>query len=129
MVKSKLNSNKNKSVDQKTISKEVAQRLGMNVSDVVAVIEQEQKQTMAYVKRGFKVVKKNYLTITSIELKGRKWISPLDGKEYVFPDRKRLYVRIGEGFKNYINGTKKMPEKICRFVGNSLQDEDINTAE
>ena len=78
--------------------------------------EEKKTLTMEYVKMGYKVIKKNYITI-----EGRKygakvgWKSPLDGKTYDLPAKTRILVRVGDGFKRYIEN-KKMPEKLCRFV-------------
>mgnify|MGYP003313269433 CR=1 FL=1 len=81
--------------------------------------EEKKTLTMEYVKMGYKVIKKNYITI-----EGRKygakvgWKSPLDGKTYDLPARTRILVRVGDGFKRYIEN-KKMPEKLFRFVDSS----------
>ena len=106
----------NRTIDQLSIARNIADKTGFKISDILAVIEEEQKMTMEYVKMGYKVIKKNYLTI-----EGRKygakmgWKSPLDGKTYDIPAKTRILVRVGDGFKNYIEN-KKMPEKLCRFV-------------
>jgi hypothetical protein len=39
----------------------------------------------------------------------------LTGKIYDIPAKTRILVRVGDGFKRYIEN-KKMPEKLCRFV-------------
>ena len=65
---------------------------------------------------GYKVVKKNYLTIEGRKMEGKKaWKSPLTGKIYDIPAKTRILVRVGDGFKRYIEN-KKMPDKLCRFV-------------
>ena len=67
-------------------------------------------------KMGYKVIKKNYLTIEGRKMEGKKaWKSPLTGKIYDIPAKTRILVRVGDGFKRYIEN-KKMPDKLCRFV-------------
>ena len=106
-----------RTIDQMTIARLISQRLNVKLSDAISVIEAEQKLTMEYVKMGYKVIKKNYLTIEGRFTEGKKnWVSPLNGKTYTLPASTRILVRVGVGFKNFIDN-KKMPEKLCRFVG------------
>lgn len=105
-----------KSVDQQTIARIIATKYGYAISEVMAIVEEEQRLTMTYVKQGFKVIKKNYITLESKPTKAKKWLSPLNGKVYELPEHQRINVRIGDGFKAYVSGLKPMPEKICRFV-------------
>lgn len=114
-----------RSVDQLTIAKLVATRTGMTLADVQDVIELEQKLTMEYVKNGFKVIKKNYLTLIPRVIKGRVFNCPINGEEYKLETKQSVSIRVGEGFKSFISGTKKsMPERMCRFV-----DGDTNAAD
>ncbi|MBR2881115.1 MAG: HU family DNA-binding protein [Prevotella sp.] len=109
------------SIDQMSIAKKVAGRLGLKLTDVMLVIEEEQKLTMEYVKMGCKVIKKNYLTIEGKKVEGKKdWISPLTGKKYTIDPSVRVYVRVGRGFKQYI-AEKKMPDRLCRFVSGGVE--------
>ena len=115
VVKSKKE--KIRTVDQMTIARLISNKTGLTITEIQEVIELEQKFTMDYIKRGRKVVKKNYLTLTPNIIKGKKFISPLNGVEYELPPRMGVIVKVGAGFKAYIsNNKKKMPEKICRFV-------------
>ena len=127
MAKEKIKSKKSKSVDQVTIARLVANKTGFTLSEVQEIIELEQKYTMDYIKRDYKVVKKNYLILTPKILKGRTLKNPLDGKDYVLPSRKSVSVKVGNGFKVYISdNTKKMPNKMCRFVnGNEVLANDM----
>ena len=82
----------------------------------MTIIEEEQKLTMQYVKMGYKVIKKNYLTIESKDVAAKKaWVSPLNGKTYDIEPTVRVLVRVGAGFKQYV-ADRKMPDKLCRFV-------------
>jgi hypothetical protein len=106
-----------KSVDQLTIAKVVATRMGMAPSQIIEVIEMEQKTTMNYVKRGYRVVKKNYLTITPKAKKSFMISSPLTNQTYMLPEKVSVRVKVGMGFKNYVsNKGAKMPNRLCRFV-------------
>jgi|1048.fasta_scaffold147728_2 hypothetical protein len=106
-----------KSVDQLTIAKVVATRMGMAPSQIIEVIEMEQKTTMNYVKRGYRVVKKNYLTITPKAKKSFVISSPLTNQTYMLPEKVSVRVKVGMGFKNYVsNKGAKMPNRLCRFV-------------
>jgi|LGVF01.2.fsa_nt_gb nucleoid DNA-binding protein len=107
---------KNLTVDQKTIAKLVASRLGLDIKTVESVVETEQKTTMSYIKRGFKVTKKNYLVLEPKLKKGYTFSSPIDGKVYDIPNKVRISVRLGEGFKSYVNDNSKMANRLCRFV-------------
>lgn len=105
-----------RTIDQMSIARSIAEKFGLKISDVVAVIEEEQKMTMEYAKMGYKVIKKNYLTIEGRKVEGKAgWICPLDGKVYDIPAKTRILVRVGDGFKRYVE-SKKMPDKLCRFV-------------
>ena len=116
-----------KTVDQMTLARLVSNKTGLTITEVQEVIELEQKFTMDYIKRGRKVIKKNYLTLTPTVVKEKKFKSPLDGKQYEIPSRRGVSVKVGAGFKAYISeNKKKMPEKICRFVdGTNSTDENI----
>lgn len=119
-----------KSVDQLTIAKVVATRMGMAPNQVIEVIETEQKTTMSYVKRGYRVVKKNYLTITPKIKKSYSLTSPLNHQAYLVPEKVSVRVKVGMGFKNYVsNKGAKMPNRMCRFVKDVKIKENLTLAE
>ena len=106
-----------KTIDQLSFARMIAQKFNLKLSDVTKVIEEEQRLTIEYVRLGYKVIKKNYLTVESRKYAGKKdWVSPLDGNTYQLPPTTRILIRAGEGFKNIV-ASKKMPDKLCRFVG------------
>ena len=108
-----------RTIDQMSIARQISEKFGYKISDILTVVEEEQKLTMEYAKMGYKVIKKNYLTIEGRRFEAKKaWKSPLDGKTYDIPAKTRILVRVGDGFKRYIEN-KKMPEKLCRFVDGS----------
>lgn len=118
MPKAKYKPEKNiKTIDQLSVAKLVATRLGMSLPSVLEVIELEQKLTMQHVRNGFRVIKKNYVTFTPIKKPSYVMKSKLDGQHYEVPDRVTIKASLGQGFKAYVaNQEGKMPEKICRFV-------------
>ena len=81
MAKAKYKPEENmKSIDQLTIAKEIAQELSQHAPLVSKVIEAEQKLTMKYVKEGYKIIKKNYVTFTQVKKPDYKMISKQKGK-------------------------------------------------
>ena len=108
---------KTRTVDQLSFARLIAQKFNLKISDVTKVIEEEQRLTIEYVRLGYRVIKKNYLTIESRKYAEKKnWVSPLDGKTYTLAPTTKILIRAGEGFKNVV-ASKKMPDKLCRFVG------------
>lgn len=108
-----------KSIDQNSFAHMIAKKYNLKLSDVMAVIVEEQKLTMEYAKMGYRIVKKNYLTIESKPIEGKKdWKCPLNGKTYNLAPSFRVNVRVGIGFKRYLSD-KKMPDNLCRFVSGS----------
>ncbi|MCF7930463.1 MAG: HU family DNA-binding protein [Acholeplasmataceae bacterium] len=116
-------SSKLKSIDQLSIAKIVATRLGMSVSQVVEVVEMEQKITMQHVKNNYKVIKKNYITFIPIVKPGYLMHSRLDSNTYEVPERTTIRTKVGQGFKSYVSdNSSKMPDNICRFVDRKEKD-------
>ncbi|BCR35195.1 HU family DNA-binding protein [Mariniplasma anaerobium] len=118
MAKAKYKPEENmKSIDQLTIAKQIADELSLHAPLVTKVIELEQKLTMQYVKEGYKIIKKNYVSFTPVKKPGFKMTSKLNGQTYEIPERLTVKVRLGQGFKAFVaDGNGKMPDKICRFV-------------
>ena len=106
-----------RTIDQMSIARLISQKFDFKLADVISIIEEEQKLTMEYARMGYKVIKKNYLTIESKRFEGKKdWVCPLNGKKYSIEPKARVLVRVGAGFKKYISD-KQMPDRLCRFVG------------
>lgn len=59
---------------------------------ITRVIEEEQKLTMLKIKKGYKVCKKNYLTLTPVSTKERKIHSPLTQKVYEIPAKNSVRI-------------------------------------
>jgi hypothetical protein len=104
-------------MDQMTMARTISETLNVPLAMIIEIIELEQKLTMQYVRDGYKVTKKNYITFTPVKKKGFVLESKITGKSHKIPDRNSIRVTLGQGFKVYVSGQKdKMPEKICRFV-------------
>ena len=89
----------------------------INETNLIDVVETEQQLTMSHVKRGFRVVKKNYLTLIPMIREPYTLISKLDKKEYKLDKRVRVKIKVGQGFKSYVaDKGKSMP---IRFVASS----------
>lgn len=105
-----------KTVDQLTLNRLIAQKFEMTIASVSDIILEWQKLIMSMVKNDTKIILKNFITLESREYKGKAWTSPLDKKVYNMEDRKRVLVRIGEGFKRYLNDDQKADDRLCRFI-------------
>ncbi len=108
--KDEQKSAKVKTVDQLTIAKMIADKTGLTITEITEIIELEQKLTMSFIKKGRKVIKKNYLTLTPCIVKSRSLKCPLNSKDYEIPAHLSVTVRVGSGFKAYLNDSKKMPD-------------------
>lgn len=117
-----------KTVDQLTLARLIAQKFEMTITSVLDIILEEQKLSMEFVGNGYKVIKKNYLTLEAREYKGKEWKSPLDKKMYITKDRKRVLVRVGEGFKHYLNEDKKIDDRLCRFVARKTETPTLDAS-
>ena len=116
MKENQENSTKELTVDQLTIAKRIVEEMPeFSLTDVQKIIQREQELTMIAVKKGVKVVKKNYLTIYTNDTKERKIKSPLNGETYTIPAHRAVYVKVGDGFKSMV-ANKEMPSKICRSI-------------
>ena len=115
-------SKENKVVDQITIAKRINQEMPeFNLTDIQKIIQREQELTMFAVSKGYKVVKKNYLTIYPYNAKERTLVSPLNGEKYTIEARRMVGVKVGEGFKNLV-AKRDMPSKICRSVAKNPEE-------
>lgn len=104
------------SINQKDIAKELAMKFGMNLSEIESILEEEAKIVMLYASKGYRIVRKNYMTIKPTQMPARKFVSPITKKEYDLPQSYRIIIIAGLGFKTLLNKNKKMPNKMCRFV-------------
>lgn len=105
-----------KTVDQLTLARIIAQKHEIPIAEVLEIVVEEQKLTMQFVNDGYRVIKKNYLTMEAKQYESKTWVSPLDKKTYETGEHRRVLVRIGEGFKSFLNDNKKMEDRLCRFI-------------
>ena len=85
-----------KTIDQLTFARIIAQKYELPINTVLNIILEEQKLTMMYVSRGYKVIKKNYITIKPAVQHPRKFVCPINKKEY---DKINNYIKFtGDGF-------------------------------
>lgn len=91
-----------RTIDQKSLAKVVAARMGREPEEILAIIEEEQRMTMSYVRRGYRVEKRGYLTLEPKIFPAYTFISGLDGKPRHVETRKRLSIRLGQHFKDYL---------------------------
>lgn len=105
-----------RTIDQLTLNRLIAQKFEMTIASVSDIILEWQKLIMTMVKNNTKIILKNFITLEAREYKGKEWKSPLDNKVYNMDDRKRVLVRIGEGFKHYLNDDQKTDDRLCRFI-------------
>lgn len=108
-----------KTIDQLTLNRLIAQKFEMTISSVSDIILEWQKLIMVMIKNNTKIILKNFITLEAREYKGKEWKSPLNNKVYNMDDRKRVLVRIGEGFKHYLNDDQKTDDRLCRFVADN----------
>lgn len=113
-----------KTISQLEIAKEIANELNTTIDFVLKVVDMEQRKTMEYVSKGYKVIKKNYLTLTPCKQKARKIHSALTNKDYELKPKTTVKVSVGEGFKSFVNVDKPMKDKLCRFVGSNNSVEE-----
>jgi nucleoid DNA-binding protein len=106
-----------KTVSQDEIAREISAKFGVTLELVSDIITEEQKATMRYVANGYRVVKKNFLTLSLRTLPERTFTSPLDKKVYLVSEKKLVRVRVGEGFTDFCNSNiKAKKEPMCKFV-------------
>ena len=119
--KKKVSSTKKeiKSISQLEIAKEIAREFNLTIEQVLKIVDMEQRKTMEYVKKGYKVIKKNYLTLTPISKDARTIHSALTNQDYEVKAKMIVRVSVGEGFKSFINVDRPMKDKLCRFVNSS----------
>lgn len=109
----------NNVIDQLEIAKRILKEFpSFTLSDIQNIIRREQELTMFAVSKGYKVVKKNYITVYPNISKARTLVSPLNGETYNIPEHISVSVKVGEGFKSLV-ADRKMPSKICRSVAKS----------
>lgn len=119
--KNQTNKDVVKSISQLDIAKEISKEANLSIEQILKIVDMEQRKTMEYVNKGYKVIKKNYLTLTPISKKARTIHSALTNKDYEVKAKTIVKVTVGEGFKSFINVDRPMKDKLCRFVNSNSE--------
>jgi nucleoid DNA-binding protein len=86
------------------VAREIAKKLRWpTINDILEIINAEQEVTINFLKKGKRVIKRNYLILTPRELPGKELHSPLSGKTHVVPPKKTVSVRLGKKLKDSLN--------------------------
>ncbi|XMB85878.1 HU family DNA-binding protein [Mycoplasmatota bacterium WC44] len=108
VTKSTKKKTKLKSVNQLDIEREIVKMTrGFTLKEISEILDAEKKVIKSVINKKKKVVMKGYMTLSPTLLPERKFKSALDGKVRVIPPTVRISVRIGKGFKDYVNSTKR----------------------
>lgn len=94
-----------KVVNQKILAEEITDQLKgkLSLADVVRVLTMEQAVTIEYLKKGYRVCKRDFLTLEPRYQEGQKeWTSPLDQKTYTIPAKLKVCARVGRGLKGLL---------------------------
>lgn len=97
-------------VDKNQLSKSIARRVGLTISDVEKIVDILQDEIITSIKENKKVQLNGFLIFMPRDVEGMTIVSPLDNKEYIIPPKRVVDVRVGKNFKESIKNAYK-PEK------------------
>ena len=97
-------------VDKNQLSKSIARRVGLTISDVEKIVDILQDEIITSIKENKKVQLNGFLVFMPRDVEGMTIVSPLDNKEYIIPPKRVVDVRVGKNFKESIKNAYK-PEK------------------
>lgn len=97
-------------VDKNQLSKSIARRVGLTISDVEKIVDILQDEIITSIKENKKVQLNGFLVFMPRDAEGMTIVSPLDNKEYIIPPKRVVDVRVGKNFKESIKNAYK-PEK------------------
>lgn len=97
-------------VDKNQLSKSIARRVGLTISDVEKIVDILQDEIITSIKENKKVQLNGFLVFMPRDVEGMTIVSPLDNKEYIIPPKRVVDVRVGKNFKESIINAYK-PEK------------------
>ncbi|GEM_PF-3339335 len=97
------NRNKTLKIDQLSIAKQIAKRLGISLTTVIGVIEMDQRMTIGYCKRGYRVHKNNFASFIPSKVQARQFKSPLFNETYEVPEKISVSVRLSKKFRDYVS--------------------------
>jgi len=88
--------------------KEIFDKLGGKISlaDIDRVLKMEQALTVEYLLNGYRVCKRDFLTLDPVEQPARVWTSPLNQKTYNIPKKTKICVRVGRGLNRLLKAAQ-----------------------
>ena len=97
-------------VDKNMLSKSIARRMGLTISDTLQIINIFEDEIINSIKENKKVQLNGFLIFTPKNVDGMKIVSPLDKKEYYIKPKRTVDVRVGKYFKESIKNSYKPSE-------------------
>ena len=97
-------------VDKNMLSKSIARRMGLTISDTLQIINIFEDEIITSIKENKKVQLNGFLIFTPKNVDGMKIVSPLDKKEYYIKPKRTVDVRVGKYFKESIKNSYKPSE-------------------
>lgn len=98
-------------VDKNMLSKSIARRMGLTISDVLQIINIFEDEIITSIKENKKVQLNGFLIFTPKNVNGMTLKSPLDNKEYYIKAKRTVDVRVGKYFKEAIKNSYKSTEE------------------
>ena len=98
-------------VDKNMLSKAIARRMGLTISDVMQIINIFEDEIITSIKENKKVQLNGFLIFTPRNVEGMTLTSPLDNKEYHVKAKRTVDVRVGKYFKEAIKNSYKPVEE------------------
>ena len=92
-------------VDKNMLSKSIARRMGLTISDVMQIITIFEDEIITAIKENKKVQLNGFLIFTPRDVEGMTITSPLDKKEYHIKAKRVVDVRVGKYFKESIKNS------------------------
>ena len=92
-------------IDKNSLSKAIARKMGLTISDVMQIISIFQEEIIEAIKENKKVQLNGFLIFIPRDVKGSTITSPLDNKEYEIKPKRVVDVRVGKFFKDEIKGS------------------------
>ena len=92
-------------VDKNMLSKSIARRMGLTISDVMQIITIFEDEIITAIKENKKVQLNGFLIFTPRDVEGMTLTSPLDNKEYHIKAKRVVDVRVGKYFKESIKNS------------------------
>lgn len=102
--------NKIPTVDKNMLSKAIAHRVGLTITDVMHIIDIMQEEVITSIKENKKVQLNGFLVFMPRDVESITIVSPLDKKEYIVPAKRVVDVRVGKNFKDSIKDSYKPEE-------------------